>query len=90
MFERMHVGKEGGASYRTEVSYLEIYNEKVKDLLQSNSSHSLRVREHPTLGPYVQSLSTHLVSDYPDIQVYHFLEGVEKAACPKVESIISH
>lgn len=69
MFERMHVGKEGGASYRTEVSYLEIYNEKVKDLLQSNSSHSLRVREHPSMGPYVQSLSTHLVSDYPDIQV---------------------
>lgn len=69
MFERMHVGKEAGASYRTEVSYLEIYNEKVKDLLQSDSSHSLRVRAHPTLGPYVQSLSQHLVSDYADIQV---------------------
>ena len=44
-------------------SYLEIYNEKVRDLLKTshhaNSSgvkvqHSLRVREHPKEGPYVQ------------------------------------
>ncbi|XP_050675413.1 kinesin-like protein KIF16B [Leptidea sinapis] len=34
------------------VSYLEIYNEKVHDLL---SPEDLRVREHPTQGPYVQS-----------------------------------
>jgi len=66
----MAAGKEQGASYRTEVSYLEIYNERVKDLLQSSkTNHSLRVREHPRLGPYVQGLSRHLVTDYSDIQV---------------------
>lgn len=67
----MHTGKEQGASYRTEVSYLEIYNERVKDLLggSSSASHSLRVREHPRHGPYVQDLSKHLVSDYLDVQV---------------------
>jgi kinesin family protein 16B len=72
LFARMATGKESGASYRTEVSFLEIYNEKVRDLLkldQSQSSHSLRVREHPTGGPYVQDLSSHLVYDYSDIQV---------------------
>ena len=44
-------------------SYLEIYNEKVRDLLKSTSAgkvqHTLRVREHPKEGPYVQGkLST--------------------------------
>lgn len=70
LFSRMAAGKEEGASYRTEVSYLEIYNERVKDLLQrSATNHSLRVREHPRRGPYVQGLSRHLVTDYSDIQV---------------------
>ncbi|XP_045453081.1 kinesin-like protein Klp98A [Melitaea cinxia] len=68
LFSRVAAGKESGASYRTEVSYLEIYNERVKDLLATDSGHSLRVREHPKLGPYVQDLSKHLVSDYDDIQ----------------------
>ncbi|CAH2094852.1 unnamed protein product [Euphydryas editha] len=68
LFSRVAAGKESGASYRTEVSYLEIYNERVKDLLASDAGHSLRVREHPKLGPYVQDLSKHLVSDYDDIQ----------------------
>ncbi|KAJ2944678.1 hypothetical protein O0L34_g4034 [Tuta absoluta] len=68
LFSRVAAGKESGASYRTEVSYLEIYNERVKDLLASDAGHSLKVREHPKLGPYVQDLSKHLVSDYDDIQ----------------------
>nr|XP_032521379.1 kinesin-like protein Klp98A isoform X5 [Danaus plexippus plexippus] len=68
LFSRVAAGKESGSSYRTEVSYLEIYNERVKDLLASDAGHSLRVREHPKLGPYVQDLSKHLVSDYDDIQ----------------------
>ncbi|XP_045776458.1 kinesin-like protein Klp98A isoform X2 [Maniola jurtina] len=68
LFSRVAAGKESGASYRTEVSYLEIYNERVKDLLSTDAGHSLRVREHPKLGPYVQDLSRHLVSDYDDIQ----------------------
>jgi len=63
MFQRMV----DGTSYRTEVSYLEIYNERVKDLLQKNSSHNLKVREHPVQGPYVQDLSKHLVGEYRDI-----------------------
>lgn len=59
-----------GASYRTEVSYLEIYNERVKDLLrESSSGHNLRVREHPRTGPYVSDLSRHLVSEYSHVKV---------------------
>ncbi|XP_049854546.1 kinesin-like protein Klp98A isoform X1 [Schistocerca gregaria] len=68
LFSRIQAGKEQGTSYRTEVSYLEIYNERVKDLLRKDATHTLRVREHPKLGPYVQDLSRHFVSDYSDIQ----------------------
>ena len=41
------------ASFRTEVSYLEIYNERVRDLLRwkSTKTFNLRVREHPKRGP---------------------------------------
>ncbi|XP_059148242.1 kinesin-like protein KIF16B [Physella acuta] len=53
-------------SFQIYVSYLEIYNEKVRDLLKSASSskHNLRVREHPRDGPYVQDLSKHSVASY--------------------------
>lgn len=41
---------------------MEIYNEKVRDLLRESSVrspgaiHNLRVREHPKEGPYVESI----------------------------------
>ena len=37
-------------------SYLEIYNERVRDLLRDEAQQqlNLKVREHPKLGPYVQ------------------------------------
>ncbi|XP_053879233.1 kinesin-like protein KIF16B isoform X1 [Malaclemys terrapin pileata] len=58
------------ASFRTEVSYLEIYNERVRDLLRRKSSktYNLRIREHPKEGPYVEDLSKHLVQNYSDVE----------------------
>ncbi|XP_056442682.1 kinesin-like protein KIF16B [Gadus chalcogrammus] len=58
------------ASFRTEVSYLEIYNECVRDLLRrkTNDTFNLRVREHPKDGPYVEDLSKHLVQNYRDVE----------------------
>ncbi|XP_068436035.1 uncharacterized protein stard9 isoform X2 [Clinocottus analis] len=53
-------------SSRVEISFLEIYNERVRDLLsggEQKKKASLRVREHPEKGPYVQDLSQHVVSD---------------------------
>ncbi|XP_029568810.1 stAR-related lipid transfer protein 9-like isoform X1 [Salmo trutta] len=58
---------EGHNSSRVEISFLEIYNERVRDLLRGREQKkkpSLRVREHPEKGPYVQDLSQHVVSDY--------------------------
>ena len=42
-------------TFKVEVSYMEIYNEKVRDLLGDvRSKQTLRVREHKILGPYVE------------------------------------
>lgn len=58
--------------YTVEVSYMEIYCERVRDLLSpkkspTTGSHNLRVREHPIMGPYVEDLSRLLVTSYEDI-----------------------
>lgn len=62
------------SSHSIKISFLEIYNERVRDLLkQSNhKSYTLRVREHPEMGPYVQGLSQHVVTNYQ--QVIQLLE----------------
>ncbi|XP_017268278.1 uncharacterized protein kif16bb [Kryptolebias marmoratus] len=64
--------KSGIVSFRTEVSYLEIYNERVQDLLKKKSpcaeGAGLKVREHPTDGPYVENLSKHVVHGHGDIE----------------------
>ncbi|KAF5331735.1 hypothetical protein D9611_007587 [Ephemerocybe angulata] len=50
-----------------EVSYIEIYNEKVRDLLNPKNTGNLRVREHPSLGPYVEDLSKLVVGSYDEM-----------------------
>ncbi|KAK9466910.1 hypothetical protein V1512DRAFT_207490 [Lipomyces arxii] len=51
-----------------EVSYLEIYNERVRDLLNPKNKGNLRVREHPSLGPYVEDLSRLIVRSFEEIE----------------------
>ncbi|KAJ8595053.1 kinesin-domain-containing protein [Rhizopogon salebrosus TDB-379] len=54
-------------NFTVEVSYIEIYNEKVRDLLNPKNTGNLRVREHPSLGPYVEDLSKLVVSSYHEM-----------------------
>ncbi|KAI5645018.1 kinesin motor domain-containing protein [Phthorimaea operculella] len=52
-------------TYKVEVSYMEIYNERVHDLLDPETTRrSLRVREHAVLGPYVDGLSQLAVANF--------------------------
>uniref|UniRef100_A0A7N8X9B1 Kinesin-like protein KIF13B n=1 Tax=Mastacembelus armatus TaxID=205130 RepID=A0A7N8X9B1_9TELE len=69
LFSRtVHEAREGEC-FTVEVSYMEIYNEKVRDLLDPKGSRqALRVREHKVFGPYVDGLSRLAVTSYKDIE----------------------
>uniref|UniRef100_A0A672SBD2 Kinesin-like protein KIF13B n=1 Tax=Sinocyclocheilus grahami TaxID=75366 RepID=A0A672SBD2_SINGR len=69
LFQRTVQEQREGESFTVEVSYMEIYNEKVRDLLDPKGSRqALRVREHNVLGPYVDGLSRLAVTSYKDIE----------------------
>jgi len=51
-----------------EVSYLEIYNERVRDLLNPSTKGNLKVREHPATGPYVEDLAKLVVRSFVEIE----------------------
>ncbi|KFV78697.1 Kinesin-like KIF14, partial [Struthio camelus australis] len=70
--------------YHLEMSYFEVYNEKIHDLLvfkaeSGQKKHPLRVREHPVLGPYVEDLTANVVSSYSDIQSWLELGNKQRA-----------
>lgn len=58
-------------TYKVEVSYMEVYNERVHDLLDPKpNKQSLKVREHNVLGPYVDGLSQLAVSSF-QVKIFH-------------------
>nr|XP_016929020.1 kinesin-like protein unc-104 isoform X13 [Drosophila suzukii] len=67
LFTRIQDTETDDLKYSVEVSYMEIYCERVRDLLNPKNKGNLRVREHPLLGPYVEDLSKLAVTDYQDI-----------------------
>ncbi|XP_064815047.1 kinesin-like protein KIF13B [Oncorhynchus masou masou] len=69
LFDRILQEQREGESFTVEVSFMEIYNEKVRDLLDPKGSRqALRVREHKVFGPYVDGLSRLAVACYKDIE----------------------
>ncbi|XP_016105349.1 kinesin-like protein KIF1A isoform X3 [Sinocyclocheilus grahami] len=68
LFTKITDNNDNSMSYSVEVSYMEIYCERVRDLLNPKNKGNLRVREHPLMGPYVEDLSKLAVTSYNDIQ----------------------
>ncbi|KAF6109342.1 kinesin family member 13A [Phyllostomus discolor] len=69
LFKRISLEQNESQTFKVEVSYMEIYNEKVRDLLDPKGSRqSLKVREHKVLGPYVDGLSQLAVTSFEDIE----------------------
>eukprot|EP01059_Diplonema_ambulator_P034952 TRINITY_DN8085_c1_g2_i1.p1 TRINITY_DN8085_c1_g2~~TRINITY_DN8085_c1_g2_i1.p1 ORF type:complete len:1419 (+),score=540.66 TRINITY_DN8085_c1_g2_i1:66-4322(+) len=52
--------------YRVQVSYLEIYNEKCRCLLNPQSK-EVKPREHPLTGPYVEGLTEVIVTSFEEM-----------------------
>lgn len=57
------IQQEQGRMFLVRVSFLEIYNEEVRDLLSSNANYTLQIREDPRRGVFVQSVEE-VVTDF--------------------------
>lgn len=58
---------EGETRFLVRVSYLEIYNEEVRDLLGKDQNQRLEVKERPDVGVYVKDLSAFVVNTADDM-----------------------
>ncbi|KAL4816923.1 P-loop containing nucleoside triphosphate hydrolase protein [Aspergillus spinulosporus] len=72
LFQRIEHAESPDVSYNVRVSYFEVYNEHVRDLLvpRTDPPHYLRIRESPTEGPYVKDLTEVTVRSYAEIMKY--------------------
>jgi kinesin family member 1 len=78
MFERIgELQQDKHLQCTVEVSYLEIYNERVRDLLNPSTKGNLKVREHPSTGPYVEDLAKLVVGSFNEIE--HLMDEGNKA-----------
>ncbi|KAK7097398.1 kinesin-like protein KIF3A isoform X2 [Littorina saxatilis] len=63
-----HIAKaEEDIRFLVRVSYLEIYNEEVRDLLGKDQHQHLEVKERPDVGVYVKDLSAFVVNNADDM-----------------------
>ncbi|KAL4943603.1 hypothetical protein BDV06DRAFT_132938 [Aspergillus oleicola] len=69
LFQRIETAESPDVSYNVRVSYFEVYNEHVRDLLvpRTDPPHYLRIRESPSEGPYVKDLKEVTVRNYNEI-----------------------
>ena len=65
---------------------MEIYCERVRDLLNPSTKNNLKVREHPLLGPYVEDLSKLAVQSFDDIN--NLIDEGNKARWVDVVSVL--
>ncbi|KEP62515.1 UNVERIFIED_CONTAM: kinesin motor domain-containing protein [Hammondia hammondi] len=54
--------------YLVQASFLEIYNEEIRDLLAKNPTGRLELKDHPRSGVYVKDLSSFVVKGVEELQ----------------------
>eukprot|EP00042_Codosiga_hollandica_P055475 m.778932 g.778932 ORF g.778932 m.778932 type:complete len:1027 (+) comp59124_c0_seq13:51-3131(+) len=62
-----HVAVQANAKFLVRASYLEIYNENIRDLLGRDAQAKLPLHEHPEKGVYVKDLSMNVVHSVADM-----------------------
>ncbi|KZC12367.1 PREDICTED: kinesin-like protein KIF3B [Dufourea novaeangliae] len=63
-----HIGRSENMQYLVRASYLEIYQEEIRDLLQSDQSLRFELKEKPDTGVFVKDLSTSVCKSATEIQ----------------------
>jgi len=67
IFESISVTE--NTKFLVRASYLEIYNEEIRDLLAQSSKQKLELKENPDRGVYVKSLTHHQVTSVKECEV---------------------
>ena len=67
VFERIAARSSPGQQAMVRASYLEIYQENIRDLLGSDPTSSLELKEHPEKGVYVKDLTAVVVKSVEEI-----------------------
>lgn len=72
LFQRIEDSPSPDISYNVRVSYFEVYNEHVRDLLvpRTDPPHYLRIRESPSEGPYVKDLTEVTARNYTELMKF--------------------
>ncbi|KAL2830070.1 P-loop containing nucleoside triphosphate hydrolase protein [Aspergillus cavernicola] len=72
LFQRIESAESPDISFNVRVSYFEVYNEHVRDLLvpRTEPPHYLRIRESPSEGPYVKDLTEVTVRNFAEIMKF--------------------
>ncbi|KAF1346036.1 P-loop containing nucleoside triphosphate hydrolase protein [Delphinella strobiligena] len=70
LFQRINAEQNSNITYGVHVSYFEVYNEHVRDLLtpRTNPPAYLKIRESKSDGVYVQNLTDSAVKSYSDVE----------------------
>ncbi|CAG8486485.1 10351_t:CDS:10 [Racocetra persica] len=68
LFNRIECSKNPNVTYKVQVYFIEIYSERIRDLLNPKNKENLKLREHPALGPYVEDVSNLIVNSFQDIE----------------------
>ncbi|XP_037101532.1 kinesin-like protein KIF3B [Syngnathus acus] len=63
-----HISRSQNQQYLVRASYLEIYQEEIRDLLSKDQSRQLELRERPDMGVYVKNLSSFVTRSKEEIE----------------------
>ena len=63
-----HISKSANQQYLVRASYLEIYQEEIRDLLSKNQGKQLPLKERPDTGVYVKDLSSFVCKSVSEIE----------------------
>ncbi|XP_056129894.1 kinesin-like protein KIF3B [Lampris incognitus] len=63
-----HISRSQNQQYLVRASYLEIYQEEIKDLLSKDQSRRLELKERPDTGIYVKDLSSFVTKSVREIE----------------------
>ncbi|XP_068724675.1 osmotic avoidance abnormal protein 3-like [Montipora capricornis] len=66
IFDAIQVAE--NAKFLVHASYLEIYNEEIRDLLGKDHKHKLELKEHPERGVYVKDLTMNPVHNVAEME----------------------